>query len=134
MIMRVGGYQRWFEWLIGSCDADGGLEALCDGGQDGGGIVLDGPLRGRGRGLAEDGGGGEEEGGDDNAMVAEGGHLEEGVVSEWCYRKNDVTIDDDQVTIWDDASPGLLSCAVGTPLLSILSSALSSEFLYPFHV
>jgi len=98
--MRAGGYERWFERLVGRrrrCGADGGLEALSNGGDDGGGIVLDGPLRGRGRGLAEDGGGGEEEGGDDNAVVAKGGHLVERVVSKGCYRKNDVTIDDDQL-------------------------------------
>jgi len=40
-VKRVGGYEQWLEWLrlpIDSrrgCD-DGGLEALCDGGNDGG--------------------------------------------------------------------------------------------------
>jgi len=131
--MRVGSYNRWLEWLGLPIDrhnrcGDGGLEALCDGGDDGGGIALDRLLRGRGRRLAKDGGCGEEEGGDDDAMIAEGRHLGERVVSKGYYRKHDVTIDDDQITVWD-ASPGLLSCAVGT---SILSSSFTSELLYPF--
>lgn len=118
----AGDDERWLERLIGRCGADGGLEALCYGGDDGGGSILGGLLRGRRRRLTEDGGGGEEERGDHNAVVAEGGHLKERVVSKRCYRKNDVTIDDDQFTVWDD--PSLLSCGVGIPLLSILSSPL----------
>lgn len=79
----VGGDERRLEWFPRRLGDAG--EAVGDGGDGGGGIVLDEGtgLWGGGRGLAEDGGGGEEEGGDDDAVVAEGGHFAE---SRWRLR------------------------------------------------